>query len=95
LAIDEYYKLDSDREKQGDSRANLLNVALRKYLGVAKQIFFLGPTVANVEMRDDLRAKFEEVTSEFSPVAVDVWPAAGLVDTRLSESRLHLELHGT
>jgi HEXXH motif-containing protein len=23
------------------------------------------------------------------------WPAAGLVDTRLSESRLHLELHGT
>jgi hypothetical protein len=24
-----------------------------------------------------------------------VWPAPGLVDTRLSESRLHLELHGT
>jgi hypothetical protein len=23
------------------------------------------------------------------------WPAAGSVDTRLSESRLHLELHGT
>jgi hypothetical protein len=23
------------------------------------------------------------------------WPAPGLVDTRLSESRLHLELHGT
>ena len=23
------------------------------------------------------------------------WPAPGSVDTRLSESRLHLELHGT
>jgi nucleoid DNA-binding protein len=23
------------------------------------------------------------------------WPAPGFVDTRLSESRLHLELHGT
>jgi hypothetical protein len=23
------------------------------------------------------------------------WPAPGLVDTRLSESRLHFELHGT
>jgi hypothetical protein len=78
LAIDEYYKLDSDREKQGDGRADLLNVALRKYLNVAKQIFFLGPTVANVEMRDDLRVKFEKVTSEFSPVAVDVRDFTGL-----------------
>jgi hypothetical protein len=25
----------------------------------------------------------------------DHWPAPGSVDTRLSESRLHLELHGT
>ncbi len=25
----------------------------------------------------------------------DVWPAPGSVDTRLSESRLHFELHGT
>ena len=23
------------------------------------------------------------------------WPAPGFIDTRLSESRLHLELHGT
>jgi hypothetical protein len=30
------------------------------------------------------------VTSE-----IEQWPAAGSVDTRLSESRLHLELHGT
>jgi hypothetical protein len=30
-------------------------------------------------------------------LAIDVgdWPAAGSVDTRLSESRLHFELHGT
>jgi hypothetical protein len=25
----------------------------------------------------------------------ELWPAAGSVDTRLSESRLHFELHGT
>jgi hypothetical protein len=27
--------------------------------------------------------------------AIESWPAAGSVDTRLSESRLHFELHGT
>jgi hypothetical protein len=27
--------------------------------------------------------------------AIEVWPAPGSVDTRLSESRLHFELHGT
>ena len=30
----------------------------------------------------------------FGPKLGD-WPAPGSVDTRLSESRLHLELHGT
>lgn len=73
LAIDEYYKLDSGRESEGDgSRTALLNVALRRYLGLAKQVFLLGPAVASVGMREDLREKFVEITSEFSTVAVDV-----------------------
>ena len=74
LAIDEYYKLDNTREHQsGSNRATLLNAAVRKYLYVAKQIFFLGPTVANVQMRDDLREKFAEFSSAVSTVAVDVF----------------------
>ena len=72
LAIDEYYKLDSGRDRQGEGgRTTLLNVALRKYLGIAKQIFFLGPTIAGVTMRDDLRSRFVEITSDISTVAVD------------------------
>ena len=71
LAIDEYYKLDSGREKQNDGRSMLLNVALRKYLDVAKQIFFLGPTVASIHMREELEERFEKFTSDFSTVAVD------------------------
>jgi hypothetical protein len=70
LAIDEYYKLDSARERQGSAnRSMLLNAALRKYLDAAKQIFFLGPTVATVSMRDDLRARFVEFPSEVSTVS--------------------------
>lgn len=73
LVIDEYYKLDSRRERQGDgSRAALLNVALRRFMDSARQIFFLGPTVADIPMRDDLRPRFDSITSEFSPVAIDV-----------------------
>jgi hypothetical protein len=73
LAIDEYYKLDNQRDREGEGgRAALLNVALRRFMGAAKQIFFLGPTVADVPMRADLRSRFENFTSEFSPVAVDI-----------------------
>lgn len=73
LAIDEYYKLDSGRERQGEgSRAVLLNVALRRYMDIAKQIFFLGPTVAGIEMREEVRSRFVEWSSDFSTVAVDV-----------------------
>ena len=72
LAIDEYYKLDKGRDRQGDGgRSALLNVALRRYISNAKQICFLGPTVAGVDMRSDLRVKFVEFTSDFSTVAVD------------------------
>jgi len=72
LAIDEYYKLDSGRDRQGEGgRATLLNVALRKYLQIARQFFFLGPTIAGVAIRDDLRDRFIEVNSDVSTVAVD------------------------
>jgi len=73
LAIDEYYKLDSDREgKSGSNRALLLNAALKQHLSHAKQIFFLGPTVASIAMRDDLREKFINFPANTSTVAVDI-----------------------
>jgi hypothetical protein len=47
-----------------------------------------GDRACGAEAVDDLlRAR--------SAFGSDVWPAPGSVDTRLSESRLHLELHGT
>jgi hypothetical protein len=74
LAIDEYYKLDDTRERSDSSnRAIVLNTALRKYLYIAKQIFFLGPTVASIAMREDLRPRFTEFLSDTSTVAVDVF----------------------
>lgn len=73
LAIDEYYKLDTGRDRQGEgSRTVLLNVALRRYLETAKQIFFLGPTVAGIEMREEIKSRFVELTSDYSTVAVDI-----------------------
>jgi uncharacterized membrane protein (DUF485 family) len=35
------------------------------------------------------------VVAGFYVAKIAVWPAAGSVDTRLNESRLHFELHGT
>ena len=35
------------------------------------------------------------VDGKRTPKMMRWWPAPGLVDTHLSESRLHLELHGT
>ena len=73
LAIDEYYKLDTGRERQGEgSRSALLNIALHRYMGVAKQVFFLGPTVAGIEIWDEIKDQFVEINSEFSTVAVDI-----------------------
>jgi hypothetical protein len=73
LAIDEYYKLDQGREKQGEgSRATLLNIALRRYMTSADQVFLLGPSVAGTNMRNELRSRLVELRSEFSTVAVNV-----------------------
>jgi hypothetical protein len=42
-----------------------------------------------------IRSTAEERNAKLVEIGVSVWPAPGSVDTRLSESRLHLELHGT
>ncbi len=81
LAIDEYYKLDNRRERQGEgSRSALLNAALRRFLNSSRQIFFLGPTVAEISMREDIQSRFEKFTSDFSTVAVDVFNHADSAD---------------
>ncbi len=76
LAIDEYYKLDNQRDREGEGgRAALLNVALRRFMGAARQIFFLGPTVADVPMRADLRPRFEN----FSLPSFRLWPSTSTI----------------
>lgn len=81
LAIDEYYKLDRGREsKNNANRASLLNVALRRYLNFADQIFFLGPTVASVAMRDELRPRFAEFPSTITTVAADIEDCKGAAE---------------
>lgn len=73
LAIDEYYKLDNRRDREGEgSRSALLNAALRRFMGSAKQVFFLGPTVAEIPMRSDFASRFDKISSNFSTVAVDL-----------------------
>ena len=47
------------------------------------------------QLAENLRPYIEEALEEFTSFAGDVWPAPGSVDTRLSESRLNLELYGT
>jgi hypothetical protein len=46
-----------------------------------------------------LSVDLQEILAALGPKAANatwtVWPAPGSVDTRLSESRLHFELHGT
>ena len=49
-----------------------------------------------------MRGRMSDAPSYAKPVGIGgvmeggtVWPAPGSVDTRLSESRLHFELHGT
>jgi hypothetical protein len=95
LAIDEYYKLDHEREHNiENNRAILLNVALRRYLFSAKQIFFLGPTVANVAIRRDLRSRFTNFPSDVSTVAVDVHDYKGAAEPYKTLASLLVE-HGS
>jgi transposase-like protein len=57
----------------------------------AKAMAFLRAHIAKgTILNADEAGSWEELHKRY-----EVWPAAGSVDTRLSESRLHFELHGT
>ena len=51
-------------------------------------------TIAVIVREEIGRFRFE-VSQNFLDCGAEGWPAPGLVDSRLSESRLPLELHGT
>src|SRR5690606_19740730 len=89
LAIDEYYKLDSQRDREkASSRSALLNAALRRFMGSSKQIMFLGPTVAQVPIREDLEPQFEKFSTGFSTVAVDVFKFLNMSEPQKQLARL-------
>jgi hypothetical protein len=64
--------------------------------------FYRAKTSDTDNERPRNRASFERIPAaavlESIAIAIEIaprWPAAGSADTRLSESCLHLELHGT
>lgn len=85
--VDEFYKLDPNR---GDQRSVVLNAAVYKLLGKARQFFFLGPNIDGVSVSGDSRWKFEFLKTRFSTVAVDTFDLQGVTD---KSARLATEVY--
>ncbi|MCE4073611.1 MULTISPECIES: DEAD/DEAH box helicase [Pseudomonas] len=79
LFVDEFYKLDPDRE---DSRYEPLNIALYKALKITKQSFMAGPNIKDVEMGSSWTGKFTFLQTDFSTVSVNI------IDRSRCENRL-------
>jgi hypothetical protein len=67
--IDEFYKLDLDRN---DKRSLALNAILARYGRVAKQIYFLGPSIDDVPNAANFRPGIEFIKTRYSPVTADI-----------------------
>ncbi len=67
--IDEFYKLDLDRN---DERSFALNAILAKYGRRAKQIYLLGPSIDEVPNIGQFRDDLEFVKTRYSPVTADI-----------------------
>src|SRR5215475_1745989 len=67
--IDEFYKLDLDRN---DKRSLALNTILARYGKIAKQIYFLGPSIDDVPNAASFRPGVEFIKTKYSPVTADV-----------------------
>jgi hypothetical protein len=67
--IDEFYKLDLDRN---DKRSLALNAILARYGKTAKQIYFLGPSIDDVPNASAFRPGIEFIKTRYSPVTADI-----------------------
>lgn len=67
--IDEFYKLDLDRN---DKRSLALNAILARYGRLAKQIYFLGPSIDDVPNAANFRPGIEFIKTRYSPVTADI-----------------------
>ncbi|WP_334364940.1 DEAD/DEAH box helicase [Bradyrhizobium sp. AZCC 1578] len=67
--IDEFYKLDLDRN---DKRSLALNTILARYGKRAKQIYFLGPSIDDVPNAANFRPGVEFIKTRYSPVTADI-----------------------
>lgn len=67
--IDEFYKLDLDRN---DKRSLALNAILARYGKIAEQIYFLGPSIDDVPNAANFRSDIEFIKTRYSPVTADV-----------------------
>lgn len=89
LFVDEFYKLDPDRE---DSRYEPLNIALYKALKTTKQSFMAGPNIKNIEVGINWKRRFTFFQTDFSTVSVNI------IDRSRSEKKLDAflqDLRGT
>lgn len=84
--VDEFYKLDPARR---DERSLTLNAAVYQLLKRARQFFFLGPNIQNVQFSSDSHWRFEFLRTRFSTVAVDTFDLRGIPN---KETRLEQEL---
>lgn len=67
--IDEFYKLDLDRD---DQRSVALNAVLAKYGRRARQIYLLGPSIDEVPNIERFRNDVEFIKTRYSPVTADI-----------------------
>ncbi len=67
--IDEFYKLDLERE---DQRSVALNAILARHSRRAKQIYLLGPSIDDVPNIKQFRNDVEFIRTKYSPVTADI-----------------------
>ena len=79
LFVDEFYKLDPNRD---DSRFETLNIALFGALKITKQSFMAGPHIKKIELGDRWTGKFRFMQTDYKTVTVNV------IDRTKSENKL-------
>jgi hypothetical protein len=71
LVIDEFYKLDTTKEKEGE-RAATLNHAFYRLAQVSKQIYLLGPHISRIPEAFGSRFRCEFVRTDFNTVVSEI-----------------------
>src|SRR5262249_38232933 len=74
LFVDEFYKLDPNRD---DERADALNVALYKNIPKAKQVFMAGTHISSIMLGSKWNTFFKFIKSDFRTVSVNIIDRTG------------------